>query len=633
MQIQAKHNSQDKQYRFPFGAVECDEIVTFRLAVYGDIEKVMLRLWYEEKEHLFPMAESSQDLYEFQAQMPHNSMLVWYSFVIVAQDKTYYYCNNKEKLGGEGALCDYLADSYQITVYDKGFKTPDWFKDAVIYQIFVDRFHNGNSHNYVYKKRDIYQIHSNWNDPVPYDKELSNSELARSDFYGGNLKGIIKKLDYLHELGVTVLYLNPIFDAFSNHKYDTGDYRKIDAMFGDEEIFKELCSKAHKKGISIVLDGVFSHVGCDSKYFNKRGEYKSLGACQSKKSPYYRWFNFTNYPDTYDCWWGIPTLPNVNEMNEDYREYILNGEDSIVKHWLKCGARGWRLDVADELPSTFIKELRTAVKSVNKDAVVIGEVWEDASNKVSYGYMREYLLGKELDSVMNYPFKDGIIGFIMGNFDANYFNRIIMSIYENYPKECFYSLMNLIDGHDITRVKTLFGNAPDIPMEERAHYKLSPDMERLANKRTRLATLWQMTFVGVPCVYYGDEVGMQGYSDPFNRASFSWNSIDLEMLEWYKTIIKMRNKFAPLRNGDYIPLYAEGDVLCYLRRSKGGKAIIALNRSEYNTHTITLDLRNYKINYLINAFTGEAIGIEDGILEIDLPPLRGKLYTDKIIKL
>lgn len=635
MKITAIHNSQSMEYRKPFGAVECGTVVTLCICVLEEVESVSIRLWYDNSEHVYPMIKNNS-IYSIDVEMPENPMLVWYSFIIKSGDKYFHY-GRGERLGAEGKLYDYQPESFQITVYSKGFETPQWFCDGIMYQIFVDRFYNGNEDGYVFKKRKDYQILP-WGSPVPYDKDWSNSEFAKNDFYGGNLKGIIKKLNYLSDLGVSVLYLNPIFDAYSNHKYDTGDYMKIDDMFGDEEIFKELCEKAAEKGISIILDGVFSHTGIDSVYFNKRGNYNSVGAFQSKKSQYFDWYNFEKHPNDYECWWGVTTLPNVNEMTNSFREFILNDKNSVVKHWIKCGARGWRLDVADELPDRFIKEFRKAVKGVDQQAVIIGEVWEDASNKVSYDVQREFLLGEELDSVMNYPYKDGIIGYIMGWHSAEYFNKIVMRIYENYPKSSFYSLMNLIDSHDIVRAKTLFGNAPDIPMEKRAEYKLPYEKEILANKRMRIASLWQMTFPGVPCIYYGDEIGMQGYRDPFNRASFSWDDIDIRLLEWYRKLARIRNSFAPLRTGDYKAIIAEEEIFCYKREIKGGydslgrkqengAAFVVINRSEINSHKVMIDTGKHK--NLCNPITNEEAEEVCGGLEIMVPPISGALYVSE----
>jgi 4-alpha-glucanotransferase len=334
----------------------------------------------------------------------------------------------------------------------------------------------------------------------------------------------------------------------------------------------------------------------------------------------------------------VTTLPNVNEMTNSYREFIINGEDSVVKHWLRCGAKGWRLDVADELPDKFIKELRDAAKSTDGQSVIIGEVWEDASNKVSYGVQREYLLGGELDSVMNYPFRDGVTGYIMGWHGAEHFEKIVMSVYENYPLPCFYSLMNLIGGHDVTRAKTLFGNAPDLPPEERAAYRHDYDADLLAGKRMRLASLWQLTFPGVPCIYYGDEIGMEGYSDPFNRAPFRWDDMDAGLLEWYQKLIKIRNGFAPLRTGGYETIFAEGDIFCYKReirrgrdalgsKRESGTAYIALNRSEYSARRVSIGTGAYRALY--DPVRNETIPTDGGKVELTLPPVSGVLYIGK----
>lgn len=640
MELFVTHDSHSEQYRVPFGAVKTGEKITIRLLANCDEAiTVTLRLWFDNRQQLIPMVKVDEF---FEAAIaPTDNFLMWYYFIINTPEGEFFYGNNSRNRGGLGELTRYEPPSFQITVYDKNFKTPDWFKKSVMYQIFVDRFYNGNENKEIHKKRNDYIIHENWNEPVCYNTEPGTDNIINNDFFGGNLLGIIRKLDYLESLGITVIYLNPIFEAWSNHKYDTGDYMKIDPMFGDEEIFKTLCSEAKKRGISIVLDGVFSHTGSDSRYFNKENNYDSAGAYNSPDSPYRSWYRFNNENAYgYDCWWGVPTLPNVNEMEESYLDFIAKAPDSVVKHWLNCGARGWRLDVADELPSKFIEELRIAVKGTKKDAVLIGEVWEDASNKVSYGENREYLLGKQLDSVMNYPFKDAIIGFFLGHISGSELNSVVMSICENYPKPVLYSLMNLLDSHDVVRIKTLFGEAPmDIPASEKRYYKLNLEQSVLADKRMRLAVLWQMTFIGVPCIYYGDEVGQQGHADPFNRHTFPWNSADLELLEWYRKMINIRHTYPCLSTGSYVPLEVNDDVFCYLRiinnkdvfgNSVGGSSavICAVNRSKSNDYSFTINLKPWNITSLRDLIKNKKVPFRGHELHVKLAPLSGICYGE-----
>ncbi|MDR1101785.1 MAG: glycoside hydrolase family 13 protein, partial [Clostridiales bacterium] len=429
------HNSQNNDFRTPFGAVPIGTEVTVRIKAEGNVSDVHLRLWRNNEEIIIPMKKSGK--FYIAKILADSPSLIWYFFIINTKDSTYYYGNNEEKLGGEGAVYESEPPSFQITVYKKKYRAPRWFQKSIVYQVFVDRFYNGIKNKAITAKRDDYLLHNSWNEPV-------SDNVNHNDFYGGNLLGIIEKLDYFKDLGVSVLYLNPIFEAYSNHKYDTGDYMKIDPMYGDEKTFKLLCKQAKKRNISIILDGVFNHTGEDSKYFNKYGHYNSVGAYQSVDSPHYNWYTFEEHPDRYQSWWNVPSLPQVNENCESYRDYIIDNDDSVVKHWLKAGARGWRLDVVDELPSSFVKSLRAAAKKTISDAVIIGEVWEDASNKVSYDEQREYFLGDELDGVLNYPFKNAINGFIIGEIDGKTLGRSINSIRENYPAESLYACMNLI---------------------------------------------------------------------------------------------------------------------------------------------------------------------------------------------
>ena len=632
------HNSQDILYRKPMGAVTCGTKITIRTKA-DDVDSVTLRLWYDSKEHLVSMDQEGQH-YEATITMPEEPKLVWYHFIVESTEGRKYYGNNEKCLGGEGMLYNYEPHSFQITVYKKEYETPDWFKDSVMYHIFVDRFHNGNPEGRVVPSRDDYVVHHNWNELICFNCD-ERGHLLCNDFYGGNLQGIINKLDYLADLGISVIYLSPIFEAWSNHKYDTANYKNIDPMFGTEETLRNLCEKAQEKGISIILDGVFNHTGSDSLYFNKKGTYGTIGAYQSKKSEYYDWYNFGDeYNCGYNAWWGVHSLPSINEMNEGYRDYIINSSDSVIKHWMGCGIKGWRLDVADELPPQFIRELRTAVKQSDKDAVIIGEVWEDASNKISYGEQREYLLGDELDGVMNYPFKTAMIEYILGNMSAEEFNAVVMSICENYPYQALYSLMNIIGSHDVERISTLFGEAPkNLSIQEKMTYTLPYDQKRLADRRVKLAAMWQMTFMGVPCVYYGDEVGVQGYRDPFNRAPFPWNSVDLELLEWYKKMIEIRNESAAIRTGKYMPLICDGDIYAYMRfvdneedalghKHTNEAVVVILNRGN-QTQTVTVDLSQSNITKVFDITGNEQRTQKDGLFVFELPPISGKVLMDK----
>ena len=302
------------------------------------------------------------------------------------------------------------GDLWQLSCVPADFHTPDWAKGAVMYQIFPDRFHKSGKCD-LSGKLTPYTVHEQWEEEVVWQPD-ANGVVLNNDFFGGNFKGITEKMDYIASLGVTVLYLNPIFKSFSSHRYDTGDYKTPDPMLGTEADFTALCEAAHARGIRVVLDGVYSHTGSDSLYFDRKRSFGGKGAYCSQNSPYYSWYRFRSWPNSYQSWWDFDTLPTVNKMDPSFVEYIITGEDSVVAHWLKAGADGFRLDVVDELPDEFVALLKKRIREVKPDALLIGEVWEDASNKIAYDTRRRYFVDGELDSVMNYPLRNGILDFI-----------------------------------------------------------------------------------------------------------------------------------------------------------------------------------------------------------------------------
>ena len=478
---------------------------------------------------------------------------------------------------GDAMIGDDLP-AWQITVYDRDFVVPNTVKGGVIYHIFADRFaHAGEdvAPRYGYLKK--------WGEKVTI-KEPDGSYRA-NDFYGGNFKGITEKLDYIASLGVTEIYLSPIFEASSNHRYDTGDYLKIDPLLGTEEDFRALIAEARKRGIGLILDGVFNHSGADSIYFNQLGHYASLGAYQSVDSPYYDWYHFTHFPDEYDCWCGCKVVPTLNKSAAGYRELVL-GKGGIIDKWTNFGIDGWRLDVVDELPTDFVDDLRAAIKAKNPDVTVIGEVWEDASVKVSYGTLRPYLTKGELDGVMNYPFKEAILTFCLYG-GARAFGTKVMRIFENYPTEVLNSSMTLIGTHDTIRaLNALSGeDVRHTTKEQRLEMRLTGEAYDLAKKRLKIASFLQYMLPGVPSVYYGDEVGLQGYEDPMNRAPFPWGEEDEELLAHYRTLGRLRKQYRDVLLGG-MDVREQGEILI-LHRFKEGKHLFAIVNPTFENRLIT----------------------------------------------
>lgn len=470
------------------------------------------------------------------------------------------------------------ASAYQILVYRECFATPAWFKGGIMYQIFPDRF---------FKSGEILAekgkwLHRDWHE-TPEFRPNEKGKILNNDFFGGNFRGILKKLDYLQSLHVTVIYLNPIFRAFSNHRYDTGDYMQLDPMLGSEEDFAALVSECGKRGIRLILDGVFNHTGDDSRYFNKYGTYDEIGAYQSKDSKYYSWYNFRHFPDKYDSWWGIDVLPAVNENCPSYIDFI-TGENGVLRRWMKYPLGGFRLDVADELPDEFVAKIRSAVKSANGDAVVIGEVWEDASNKIAYSTRRKYFQGEELDSVMNYPLKDAIINFVVSG-NTSLLRRTVGMLLDHYPKCVLDSLMNILGTHDTVRVLTALGGVCAYNKEEMAVLKLSAEQRAVATERLKIAAILLYTFFGVPCIYYGDEIGMEGYFDPFCRKPFAWDLIDEDILSHYRWLGELRSRYTVFRDGDYRELYHDDNCIVFERR-KGKEAVITVANLGNNKYTL-----------------------------------------------
>jgi len=648
------HNSHNKDFRSPFGAASCHTEITLRLLIAARQQSavvlpdaVQLRLWQDGcGETILDMclSEQSQEEYWYEVVFAASSVpgVLWYYFIVRQGGQLFYYGNNAEETGGVGQITACPPPSYQISTYLAGAVTPGWFKHAVIYQVFVDRFYNGLPDGKFLNPRPGSLLHANWQDTPVYTRDMDTGAILAYDFFGGNLSGVIAKLPYLVELGITALYFNPIFAAPSNHKYDTADYYSIDPMFGDNDLFTQLCAEARERGIAIILDGVFSHTGSDSIYFNKEGTYTSIGAYQSPKSPYYSWYKFTEYPEKYESWWGVDNLPNVNEEDESYQKFIIEAADSVLKHWLKAGVKGWRLDVADELPESFLKNFYKTLKQTDPEAVLIGEVWEDASRKVSYGQLRQYFNGTELDGVMNYPFRKLVLDFMLGRKAAQDVHRALFSLYENYPKENFYANMNIIGSHDVPRILTLLAQAPAEESQSKLgafKHKLLPTQRELGIARLKLVVLWQMTFPGAPCIYYGDEAGLEGYSDPLNRRTYPWGQEQADLVSWYKQLIGLRQQYPVLQTGEWLPLLAENHVYGYVRRIKDGQdifgelaadntAIVFLNRSSQQSARVELDPQIWFADqdYVEDGLTGEKITLPDhGDLTMLLPPLSGRL--------
>ena len=611
--MRAKHITSDSSYRAPFGACPLGETITLAIDVWDEqCPEGEVRLWVDgEGETLVPMKPEVHDEGDEGGERyvrlvgtitPKKTQIIWYFFNITAADGSVWrYGASPECSVGEGAFAYGEPRSFQITVYEPREVRPEWYQNGIVYQVFPDRFNRGADwHDRVdasfgeQRNGPARELVHDWNSYPRYHKD-QYGRISTWDFYGGNLEGVREKLGYFKSLGITAIYLNPIFEAASNHRYDTADYMRIDPMLGDEETFVRLCNEAKALGISVILDGVFNHTGCDSRYFNKYGNYPETGAFQSEESPYASWFKFGTEGDgEYQCWWGVDDLPDVDENDPSYREFIC-GENGVVRTWLRLGASGWRLDVADELPDDFIEEIKAAALAEKPDALLIGEVWEDASHKVSYGELRRYLQGRELDGVMNYPFRTAMLDFITNEATAVDIARRLEELCENYPREAFLCNLNLLGSHDRERVLTILGGAPakeTLTDEQRRDYRLTEGQRGLAVSRLWVAALLQMTLPGVPCIYYGDEAGLEGYTDPYNRATYPWGREDENCRTIYRNAIAVRKTLPDLfAKGDFVPFAANDDVFGFTRTLGDTTVCVLANASLKNEHTVSVPMR------------------------------------------
>lgn len=636
--MKIEYDSHSLFFKNPFGAVCCGERVFIKIFVCKSEwpKKVVLRYniggnEFSKRLHYY-CSMADMNVFEAFIDMPGEPCVLFYWFEVLFEDEALFYGNNCERLGGVGKIYKSEPEKYQITVYDKSYKTPQWLKEGIMYQIFPDRFYKTDSYDGLEK---VFHkiIKRNWGEEPFHKAEQFGGSYLANDCFGGSLAGIREKLGYLSELGINIIYLNPIFEASSNHKYNTANYEKIDALFGDEEEFKRLCDEAENHKIKIILDGVFSHTGSDSIYFNKNGSYSSVGAYQSRESKYYKWYKFEKFPDKYECWWGIDSLPEVEENEESYVKYILTGENSIIKKWVKLGASGWRLDVADELPDEFIKTLRYELKKVKSDAAIIGEVWEDASNKTAYGKLREYLGGLELDSVMNYPAREAIISFCKGEIDAKGFNLRLLSLKENYPKEAFFAAMNFLSSHDTERILTKI--SPNFDKEKNLCQKkagkgLSREEYIFALDWLFIAVVLQFSLPGVPCIFYGDEAGLEGASDPFCRKCFPWGEEKGEVFEIYKKAIQIRKLSEAFAKGELEFVYGEGQTSGFLRRYKNEVYVVLVNSSDEHDRYVSMELGRFSIFRIENAFDKEEHECDYGRFCVHIGKLSWKIYRGEI---
>lgn len=593
------HASRSEKYRFPFGAQATDSEVRIKFRVPTDTKDVTLCYSYglysftyhEEPMRLIERKEDF-DIYEVLLTVSHEPGLVfyWFKFRLNTEfSELFYYVADADTDFGTGKIYhepprigvdeDKYPYAWQITVYERNFVTPNYLKGAQIYQIFPDRF--ARSSDFSYSRMVSFPAgperlyHEDWYEDVDIEGKPDTGYLA-CDFYGGNLQGIVDKLDYIQALGIDIIYLNPIFKARSSHRYDTADYLTVDPILGGNGAFEKLTEEAGKRDIKIIIDGVFSHTGADSIYFNKFDRFEGVGAYKSyvtgQESKYRSWYSFIETDDDtvlYHSWWGFPDLPNVDENNLSYRNFIF-GKEGVVDTWTSKGASGIRLDVSDELPDSFIRQMRDALKKyTDNEGILMGEVWEDASNKCSYGSYRDFLFGRTHDTVMGYTFRDCLLAYLTGSISATVLNSRLEGYRERYPLESYYCIMNLISSHDVPRAYTALSQPiePETRSEQRDMY-VSEEKRSRIDALMRMAYAFQIAYIGCPAVYYGDEVLMQGYKDPFNRRTYPWDRLSSEMaehLQFVRNLSDLRKQHPCLKTGFYETLYADENVLVFRR--------------------------------------------------------------------
>ncbi|MDR1292501.1 MAG: glycoside hydrolase family 13 protein [Clostridiales Family XIII bacterium] len=610
------HESAKERYRSPFGAVPAGATVRLALRLSGvPYQTVWLTVYVDDMQTDHEMLMDPEYVraagpgYEavmneevesvFKGSMFHSSIhtpehacVVWYWFRVDMQDGSHiYYGAEVGNNAGVGKVFPNPPTAFQLTVYEPAFKTPDWAKSALMYQIFPDRFRRsaenratrGLEYHHSIGRADM-SLHEGWDEPPAYLPSGDSDHYMPLDLFGGDIPGITEALPYLKGLGVNLIYLNPIFEAHSNHRYNTADYLRIDPALGTEEDFEKLIREAKWLGMRIILDGVFSHTGDDSVYFDKYGRYEGLGAYESKESPYYSWYTFLAYPEKYRSWWGFDTLPEVDKERPDWIDFIIEGEDSVFNTWTRRGSSGFRLDVADELPDDTIERMRRALKAADPDAFLLGEVWEDATTKQSYNVGRRYALGAGLDSVMNYPFASCTKDFLRGVIDASAYVRFLVSQSQNYPEEMYYALMNLLSSHDIARIRTVLATGKDgkgMSREDQAAFTVSAEDDARGDALVRCAAALQYSLPGIPVVYYGDEVGLHGLLDPFNRGTFPAGAFSEDgaagagsareaLTGWYRDLGALRNSRRALCTGRALYYATNGDVVGILRYCIGG---------------------------------------------------------------
>ena len=653
--LSVNFDSRDRSFKQPFGAVTAGTTIDFSIASLLGIEQATLVI---EKRRL----EGNQELLQYTplARVPMQRVgerwrashafadvsVYGYYFEIVIADKTFVYGNNRDSVfwnrergsHGVGEIVEAPNTAtgirrFRQTVFDAKFAVPDYAPDIVYYYIFTDRFRNGNTDNDPKPGIDQYQrhtveLHKSWNEkPFKPKSGDGSDDVYNNDFFGGDLAGIIEKLDYIKGLGANTLYLTPIFKAPSNHKYDTADYTQIDPYFGSEADFVRLTAEAKKRGMRVILDTSLNHVGADSRYFDRFGNYAKGGhdggAFASEQvnaeSPYASWFTFDTSrakPDQqFKGWTGIADLPEIDKTSASFRAFAYGDKDSVMKRWLDRGASGWRMDVAPWVPDDFWREWRSAIKAHRPDAITVSEAWFDCS---------KYLLGDMFDSTMNYIFRNTVQEYALGGDARKLYNNLEL-LREAYPPQALYALMNLLSSHDQARALHHLGYRDDTT---------DPATITLAKNRLRLAVFFQMIYPGAPTIYYGDEVGVTGGEDPFNRATYPWADLggkpDTALLADFKRFIKMRNDHAVLRRGSInAPIYSDSHVIALLRQLGGSTAVTVTNNA-MNASTVTLKVPANVLEWF-DPLDPKAAAIKplDGQLTVTVPALMGRVLISR----